>query len=95
VPGMQHCGDGPGANSFGQLGQGAPDSQHIIELALEQWVEKGIAPSAIVGTKYVEDDPAKGVKFTRPLCPYPKVAKFKGTGDPNDAANFACAAESK
>jgi tannase/feruloyl esterase len=52
-------------------------------------------PSAIVGTKYVDDNPAKGVKFTRPLCPYPQVAKFKGTGDPEDAANFVCAAESK
>jgi hypothetical protein len=95
VPGMQHCGGGPGANSFGQLGQGAADSQHNVELALEQWVEQGMAPSAIVATKYVEDDPAKGVKFTRPLCPYPKVAKYKGTGDTNDAANFVCTAGDK
>lgn len=91
VPGLQHCGGGPGANSFGQLGQGAPDPQHNIELALEEWVEKGIAPSEIVATKYVDDDPAKGVKFTRPLCSYLQVAKFKGTGDPNDATNFVCA----
>lgn len=91
VPGLQHCGGGPGANSFGQLGQGAPDPQHNIELALEEWVEKGIAPSEIVATKYVDDDPAKGVKFTRPLCSYPQAAKFKGTGDLNDAANFVCA----
>jgi feruloyl esterase len=95
VPGLQHCGGGPGANSFGQFGQGAPDPQHNMEVALEQWVEKGIAPSAIVATKFVDDDPSKGVKFTRPLCPYPQIAKFKGTGDPNDAANFVCAAESK
>lgn len=91
VPGLQHCGGGPGANSFGQLGQGAPDPQHNIELALEEWVAKGIAPSEIVATKYVDDDPAKGLKFTRPLCPYPQAAKFKGTGDLNDAANFVCA----
>ncbi len=95
VPGLQHCGGGPGANSFGQLGQGAPDAQHNIEVALEQWVEQGIAPSEIVATKYVDDDPAKGVKFTRPLCPYPQVAKYKGAGDTNDAANFVCAAETK
>ena len=92
VPGLQHCGGGPGANSFGQLGQGAPDPQHNMELALVEWVEKGAAPSTIVATKFVDDDPAKGVKFTRPLCPYPQAAKFKGTGDPNNAANFACAA---
>lgn len=91
VPGLQHCGGGPGANSFGQLGQGAPDPQRNMELALEQWVEKGIAPSEIVATKYADDGPAKGVKFTRPLCPYPQAAKFKGTGDPNDAASFVCA----
>jgi Tannase and feruloyl esterase len=91
VPGLQHCGGGPGANSFGQLGEGATDPRHNLELALEQWVEKGIAPSEIVATKFVDDDPSKGVRFTRPLCPYPQMAKFKGTGDPNDAANFVCA----
>jgi feruloyl esterase len=95
VSGMQHCGGGPGANSFGQLGMGVPDPQHNMEVALDQWVEKGIAPSEIVATKYVDDDPAKGVKFTRPLCPYPQAAKFKGTGDPNDAASFVCASPSQ
>jgi len=90
VPGLQHCGGGPGANSFGQLGMGAADPQHNMELALVEWVEKGVAPSAIVATKFVDDDPSKGVKFTRPLCPYPQVAKFKGDGNTNDAANFAC-----
>jgi tannase/feruloyl esterase len=95
VPGMHHCAGGPGANSFGQGGESAPDAQHNMELALEQWVEKGIAPSAIVATKYVDDKRTKGVKFTRPLCPYPQVAKFKGTGDSNDAGNFVCAAESR
>lgn len=95
VPGMQHCGGGPGANSFGQLGTGAPGPQHNMELALAEWVEKGSAPSEIVATKFVDDDPAKGVKFTRPLCPYPQAAKFKGTGDPNDAANFVCAPPSQ
>ncbi|HYL84803.1 MAG TPA: tannase/feruloyl esterase family alpha/beta hydrolase [Candidatus Angelobacter sp.] len=91
VPGLQHCGGGPGANAFGQGGAGAPDPQHNMELALEQWVEKGVAPAAIVATKFVDDNPAKGVKFTRPLCPYPQTAKYKGTGDTNDAANFVCA----
>jgi len=95
VPGLQHCGGGPGANSFGQFGQGAPDPQHNMQVALEEWVEKGIPPSAIVATKFVDDDPSKGVKFTRPLCPYPQVAKLKGAGDPNDADNFVCAAPSQ
>jgi feruloyl esterase len=95
VPGVQHCGGGPGPDSFGQGGAGAKDAQHNVELALEQWVEKGIAPNAIVATKYESGDPAKGVKMTRPLCPYPQIAKYKGKGDTNDAGNFACVAESK
>jgi hypothetical protein len=92
VPGLQHCGGGPGANSFGQDGAGARDPQHNIELALEQWVERGIAPSSIVATKYVDDKP-NNVQFTRPLCSFPQEAKYKGTGDTNDAANFLCALE--
>ena len=95
VPGLQHCGGGPGANSFGQLGQSAPDPQHNMEVALVEWVEKGTVPSEIVATKYEDDDPSKGVKFTRPLCPSPQVAKFIGTGDPNDAGNFVCASPSQ
>jgi feruloyl esterase len=90
VPGMQHCGGGPGPDSFGQGGAGAKDAQHNVELALEQWVEKGVAPNAIVATKYESGDPAKGVKMTRPLCPYPQIAKYKGEGDTNDAGNFVC-----
>jgi len=44
------------------------------------------------GSKDATDsNPAQGVKMTRPLCPYPQVAKYKGTGDTNDAANFVCA----
>jgi len=92
VPGMQHCGDGPGPNSFGQSGA-APSSEprHNVSMALEHWVEKGDAPSSIVATKYVDDDSAKGVQSTRPLCPYPQIAKYRGQGDPKDAASFACA----
>ena len=90
VPGLQHCGGGPGANTFGQGGAGAKDPQHNVALAVEQWVEKGTAPSALVAIKFVEDEPGKGVKFTRPLCPYPQIAKYKGKGDTNDAANFVC-----
>jgi feruloyl esterase len=92
APGMQHCGGGPGPNSFGQFIAAPPDPQHNIFLALEQWVEKGAAPEKIIATKYVNDlNPAQGVKLTRPLCPFPQIAKYKGAGDTNDAANFVCA----
>jgi Tannase and feruloyl esterase len=93
VPGMQHCGGGPGANSFGEDGAGAPsDFEHNIYADLERWVEKDVAPSLIVATKYNDDNPAQGVKMTRPLCAYPEVAKYKGSGDTSDAGNFTCAA---
>jgi len=95
VPGMRHCSGGPGTDSFGQIGGGTRDARHSMELAVEQWVEKGIAPAAIVATKFEGDDPAKGVKMTRPLCPYPQVAKYKGSGDTNDAGNFVCATQNK
>jgi hypothetical protein len=94
VPGMQHCGGGPGPVSFG-LDGGARDAQHNVEQALEQWVETGIAPSSIIATKYEDDGSKKGVQMTRPLCPYPQMAKYKGEGNTNDAGNFVCVADSK
>jgi hypothetical protein len=91
VPGMQHCIGGPGPSSFGQLGTTtAKGPEHGIYDALEQWVEKGVAPNAIVATRYVDDNPAKGARMTRPLCAYPEVAVYKGNGDSNDSASFDC-----
>jgi hypothetical protein len=92
VPGMQHCNGGPGADSFDQFGLGPRgDAQHDAFTALEDWVEKGAAPSSIVAAKYVDGDRKQGIKFTRPLCAYPEIARYKGSGDTNDAASFACA----
>lgn len=91
APGVGHCGGGPGPNQFGQAAGGG-DSDHDMVAALEQWVEKGVAPTRIVATKYVSDDSTKGIAMTRPLCPFPQVATYKGTGDVKDAANFACKA---
>ncbi|HJZ81209.1 MAG TPA: tannase/feruloyl esterase family alpha/beta hydrolase [Pyrinomonadaceae bacterium] len=97
VPGMGHCGGGPGPNSFGQGGSPfADDPEHNIYRALEQWVERGVAPERLTAVKYNDDrNPAQGVKMTRPLCAYPQVAKYKGSGDSNDAANFVCAPAEK
>lgn len=58
-------------------------------LAMMKWVEKGKAPDAIIGSRYVGDDKRKGLAFQRPFCVYPKEAKYKG-GDPNSAASFKC-----
>ena len=96
VPGMQHCAGGPGPDMFGQPGANpVNDAKRNIRLALEKWVENGTAPSTIIATKYLSDEPSKGVKMTRPLCAYPQAAKYKGSGDPNDAANFVCAPGSR
>ena len=94
VPGMQHCGDGVGPNSFGQAGVSIQaDAGHDISLALERWVEKGTAPDTIIAAKRAADpDPTKGILRTRPLCAYPQVARWKGTGSTDDAANFVCVA---
>ncbi len=75
VPGMQHCRGGPGTDSFRMLDE------------LERWVEKGIAPDR-VGASHSANGK---VDRTRPLCPYPMEAQWKGTGSTDDAANFVCA----
>jgi feruloyl esterase len=54
--------------------------------ALEQWVEEGKAPDQVLASHLTSGK----IDRTRPLCPYPKMAHYKGTGDPNDAANFVC-----
>ncbi len=93
VSGMQHCMGGPGATSFGQLGSTtAAGPEHGIYSALEQWVENGTAPGEIIATKYAGSGPGKKVEMTRPLCPYPEVAAYKGSGDTNDYRSFACQA---
>lgn len=89
VPGMQHCVGGPGATSFGQLGTTtAKGPEHGIYASLEDWVEKGTAPDDIIATKYTSGHKAE---MTRPLCPYPQIPKYKGSGDTNDYKNFVCA----
>jgi hypothetical protein len=90
APGVQHCSGGPGVDSFGAVGDlnfAAP--QHSLYAALEQWVEKGRAPSTIIGSKFEGED-RMHPKMTRPLCPYPQATKYKGSGDTNEAANFSC-----
>jgi feruloyl esterase len=90
VPGMQHCDNGPGPDSFGQVGKmTVDDPQRSVDTALEQWVEKNAAPSRIITSKYAGDD-KQHATMTRPLCAYPQAAKYKGSGDTNDEANFAC-----
>jgi hypothetical protein len=93
VPGMSHCGNGAGASAFGNsVVVPQPDALHDVGMALDEWVAHGVAPDQIIGTGFVDGDPAKGVVMTRLLCPYPQQAHYKGTGDINIAASFTCQA---
>lgn len=91
VPGMSHCGGGVGANVFGNGGAVADaDASDDVVMALDRWAMRGAAPAKIIATRYQGDNPSQGVEYTRPLCPYPEQAAYNGSGDPNQAASFAC-----
>ena len=74
VPGMAHCRGGVGTDEFDAF------------TALVEWTEKGVVPNQLAA----EQSRDGKVVRTRPLCPYPQVAKYKGTGNPDDAKNFVC-----
>ncbi len=97
VPGMQHCAGGVGTDSFGENGPSptTKDPHQSLQLSLEQWVEKGTAPKEIVATKFSGPLNSGNAEMTRPLCVYPKAAKYKGSGAENDASSFACEHEKK
>lgn len=75
VPGMTHCAGGHGTDRFDAVS------------AVIDWVEKGKAPDSLHASRVVNDK----VVRTRPLCPYPQVARYSGSGSIDDAANFSCA----
>ena len=77
VPGMGHCQGGPGTDQFDKMS------------AINSWVEQGKAPSMIVA----EHRTGGKADRSRPLCAHPKIAKYKGSGSTDDAANFDCAAQ--
>jgi hypothetical protein len=91
VPGLQHCFGGPGAYYCGGLAVPLGDGQHDFSAALEHWVEEGVAPGTMIAVKPADDsNPAAAAKQTRPLCPYPQAAVFKGSGSPDDPAAYQC-----
>lgn len=95
VPGMQHCAGGPGATEFGQGVGARGDATRDVFTALEEWVEKGSAPGVLTATKSAGEGAARTVVMSRPLCPYPQVAKYDGKGDAMKASSFACVAGPK
>jgi feruloyl esterase len=76
VPGMFHCRGGVGPDRLDGL------------TALINWVENGTAPATITATQLRDGK----VVRSRPLCPYPQVARYSGSGSPDDASSFACRA---
>jgi feruloyl esterase len=74
VPGMGHCSGGTSPNRFDALA------------ALEPWVEKETAPDKMIAAQIAQGATVR----TRPLCVYPQVAKWNGTGSTDEAANFTC-----
>jgi Tannase and feruloyl esterase len=94
VPGMGHCFGGRGANAFGQFypfnGPNPSDPADDILSALDSWVVNGMAPHELVATKYRNDNPAQGIIFQRPLCPFPEKVKYRTGNDPSAASSFEC-----
>ena len=78
VSGMGHCGGGPGCDTFEKVS------------VVDDWVANGKAPEQLLSSKVTG---GKTIR-TRPLCAYPAVAKYKGTGSMDEAASFDCAAPS-
>ena len=74
IPGMAHCAGGLG-----------PDQYDAVTAVID-WVEKDVAPDSLLARKIVGGT----VTRSRPLCPYPEVARYKGQGSTDDAANFEC-----
>jgi feruloyl esterase len=76
VPGMNHCQGGPGTDTFDKVA------------AMEDWIARGTAPAQILASHSTDGK----VDRSRPLCPYPQIARYKGAGSEADAGSFACVA---
>jgi hypothetical protein len=79
VPGMAHCSGGPSTDNYDALG------------SLVNWVEKGVPPDRIEASARAANADAKAWPTrTRPLCAFPKIAKYKGSGDVEVSSSFVC-----
>lgn len=89
VPGMAHCGGGPGLNDIGQhISKNVPQSEsYNLFIALIKWVEEGVKPDKIFATAFNDANPQKGVRFIRPVYPYPLLPIYIG-GDPANPDNY-------
>jgi feruloyl esterase len=91
IPGMNHCAGGPGPWVFNTDAAGvALDQTADLVDQLLSWVEAGIAPKTLLGTKYVNDTGTQGIAFQRPICPYPTEAVWNGHGMWESPQNWNC-----
>ncbi|THU92545.1 tannase-domain-containing protein [Dendrothele bispora CBS 962.96] len=99
ISGMHHCSGGPGAWEIGQtLAGSGGNSNYLMDLDLEsnvlmamvRWVEEGIAPETVLGTKIMNDTVANGVQFLRAHCRYPLRNTYDGVGDPTKKESWNC-----
>jgi len=89
VPGMAHCSGGPGLNDFGQsISRNIPQTEsYNVFIALMKWVEEGIKPYKIFATAFNNANPQDGIRFIRPVYPYPLLPEYTG-GDPANPDNY-------
>ncbi len=83
VPGMTHCNGGVGPDHFDAL------------TAVIDWVEKGPAPNKLIASQFPAHQESGPSLRRRPLCPYPQIAQYSGTGSTDDETNFSCVAPAK
>lgn len=91
---MSHCLGGPGAYAFGQWGAQAAagvafEPEGNILAAMVDWVENGNAPETILGTKFVDDDPTRGIALRRRHCRYPMRNTYVG-GNASEPESWEC-----
>ncbi|THU94497.1 tannase and feruloyl esterase [Dendrothele bispora CBS 962.96] len=99
ISGMHHCSGGPGAWEIGQtLAGSGGNSKYLMDLdpesnvlmAMVRWVEEGIAPETVLGTKFMNDTVANRVQFSRAHCRYPLRNTYDGVGDPTKKESWNC-----
>ncbi|THV02285.1 tannase and feruloyl esterase [Dendrothele bispora CBS 962.96] len=98
ISGMLHCSGGVGAWEIGQNLAGAGgsidhlnlDPESNVLMAMVRWVEEGVAPNAVLGTKFVNDTVDEGAQFARKHCKYPLRNTYDGVGDPNLKESWSC-----
>ncbi|KAI1847852.1 hypothetical protein JX265_013918 [Neoarthrinium moseri] len=92
ISGMAHCAGGDGASAIGNRGAGSASndpSQNVLT-AVVQWVEEGIAPDAVIGSRFLNGSQALGVEYTRSHCKYPLRNSLKPGGNYKSPDDWEC-----